>query len=160
MIRNYVEVVKELAEWLMFFDIEKYNHQHDVYAVIDDDYVSLRVHNSICGTVHNAGNYIKVYTDKKHFETIFDFYDEQGIDAICEALNVEAYDITKAVADYVDCDFNDVNMNDIEFYVNNNVELLMMLYTYHEHFVYDHFAEYEENARYYIDKLLDEIEEE
>lgn len=96
-ITNREEIVESLAELLMQFDKDENSYQTDVYMYIDEETgaATLDTFVNVGGNSWLDDDHTTIYTDKEHFETLYDYYCNNG--DFAEALEMEYEELQKEV---------------------------------------------------------------
>lgn len=155
-IANREAVVNELAEMLKQFDIERNSYQTDVYAYYDEEthMVTLDTFTNVGGNSWLNDDHRTIYTDKEHYEDIFDVYSSIG--DIAEDLELSEDELIAKVAAERDLDIEDVDYYEVTAFIQDNSEYLDKLDAYYiEWYVNDQTAEYVQQA----EEIIDEYEE-
>lgn len=86
-ITNREEIVERLAELLMQFDKDQNSYQTDVYMYIDEEtgLATLDTFVNVGGNSWLNDDHTTIYTDKEHFDSMYDYYCNDGdfADALC-----------------------------------------------------------------------------
>lgn len=104
-IANKSEIVNELAEMMMQFDKERRRYCTDVYLYYDAENKTARL-----SLFENPGgqswiddDHITIYTDNEHFNTAFEFFDEeQEVNELAECIGISVEEMRNAIANEYD----------------------------------------------------------
>lgn len=109
---NYEEITAELAGMLRQFDIDLNKYQTDVYLYIDDaGRGTLDLFVNVGGNSWIDDDHYTIYSDKQHYNTIFDCFDNPG--DLLEAAGITAADISP----------DELSYYDIECYIKEHSDL-------------------------------------
>lgn len=97
-ITNREEIVERLAELLMQFDKEQNSYQTDVYMYIDEETgaAALDTFVNVGGNSWLDDDHITIYTDNEHFDSMYDYYCNDG--DFADALDMEHTELQKEAA--------------------------------------------------------------
>lgn len=100
-ITNREEIVERLAELLMQFDKELNSYQTDVYMYIDEETgaATLDTFVNVGGNSWLDDDHITIYTDKEHFDSMYDYYCNDG--DFADALGMEHTELQKEVVQHL-----------------------------------------------------------
>lgn len=155
-ITNREEIVESLADLLQQFDKELNSYQTDVYMYINEETgaATLDTFVNVGGRSWMDDDHITIYTDKEHFETLYDYYCNNG--DFADALEMEHEELQKEVAQNL-IDSGEVEEGyepdwyDIRDYIRTRADYSEKLEAvYNEHI--------DENRADYIEKAEDIIE--
>lgn len=90
-ITNREEIVERLADTLQQFDRDLNSYQTDVYMYIDEDTgaATLDTFTNVGGNSWRDDDHTTIYTDKEHFNTMWDFYTEKAEFSDCIGINYD-----------------------------------------------------------------------
>lgn len=159
-IKNRDEIVKELAEILMQFDLELRRYQQDVYLYYDEEtqIAKLDVFDNVGGNSWVPDNHFTVYSNRDIYRDIWDFYGDDVYEPedFSRLVDMETEELIKEVKRFVDDEDDEVEISAFDFrdYINEN-KREKLEETYKKD-IYDLKSEYEETAK----KILEEFEKE
>ncbi len=78
-IKNRAEIVEQLAALLVDFDKQNNSYQTDVYLYLnaENQTAELDTFVNVGGNSWLNDDHITIYTDKEHYNDVFDFYDSE-----------------------------------------------------------------------------------
>ena len=160
-ISNREEIVEALADQLMQFDKELNSYQTDVSMYIDEETgaATLDTFINIGGRSWLEDDHKTIYTDKEHFESMYDRFCNDG--DFAAFLNMENNDLKNEVVKYL-ADIGGINEDEAEDYNPTWHETRDYIETrpdYIEKLEYAYNDEIENNRRDYLEKAEEIIEQ-
>jgi hypothetical protein len=114
-ITNREEIVERLAELLMQFDKDQNSYQTDVYMYIDEETgaATLDTFVNVGGNSWLDDNHTTIYTDKEHFDSMYDYYCNNG--DFADALDMEHTELQRETAKHL-ADSGEIDADEAEDY--------------------------------------------
>ena len=128
-IANLDEIREKLEEMLINFDVELNNYHTDIYLYFDEETgkATLSLFENPGGNSWIDDDHFTIYTDKPHFESIFDYYGQtepEEINYFAELLGITTDSLKAEAANFNNCDFEDVEQGEIESLIRETPEYL------------------------------------
>lgn len=102
---NKSEIINELAEMMMQFDKERRGYCTDVYLYYDAENKTarLKLYENPGGQSWTDDGHYTIYTDNEHFNSVFDFFDEeQDVNELSECIGVSIAEMKTAIENEYD----------------------------------------------------------
>lgn len=126
-ITNLDEIREKLEEMLINFDVELNNYHTDIYLYFDEETgkATLSLFENPGGNSWINDDHFTIYTDKPHFESIFDYYgmyEEEEMSFFSEISEKSIEELKAEAAEFNNCDLDDVEQAEIENLIENTPE--------------------------------------
>lgn len=147
-IKNYDEIANELAKLFVQFEKDMNEFQTNVYLYVDENTktASLDIVANVDGNPRLGDDYVTMYRDEKHDESIYDYFD--SIADIAEALDMSVEELVQAVKDdihskgYEITDDVEIEPHDVEEYLSYRSDLYEKLYDAYCEWIENDFGSY------------------
>lgn len=141
-LNNSEELRDEFIDILKQFDKEMNSYDTDVYLYIDEDTNtgSFELFTNVGGNSWLDDDHITVYTDKQHYDDIFDYFDD--IDYIADTLGTTVDTLKEEVYSTLDTDlydFDDVDYPEIVDYIKTRDDYMDILNAEYDRAIDDEF---------------------
>lgn len=159
-ITNREEIVEKLAELLMQFDKDLNSYQTDVYMYIDEETgaATLDTFVNVGGNSWLNDDHTTIYTDKEHFDSMYDYYCNNG--DFAEALDMEHTELQNEVAQHL-ANIGGIGADEVENYEPDWYEIREYIKTredYVEKLTECYYNSIEDMRSEYINRAEDIIE--
>lgn len=135
-IKNRAEIVEQLASLLMDFDKQNNSYQTDVYLYFnaENQTAELDTFVNVGGNSWLNDDHITIYTDKEHYNDVFDWYDSEA--ELAEFAEIPLEQLKNEVVQYLELDEEEaadyeLTYSDAEYYlktVDSYMEKLSQAY--------------------------------
>jgi hypothetical protein len=121
---NFDEIRDEFIEMLISFAKEARPYQTDVYLYVDESTNTGELYEftNVGGNSWLDDDHYVLYIDRQHNENVFNWYND--IDELAYAIGISEEQLIAETADFVELDIDDVDYNDVTYYIENNDEYL------------------------------------
>lgn len=121
---NFDEIRDEFIEMLISFAKEARQYQTDVYLYVDEatNTGELYEFTNVGGNSWLDDDHYVLYRDKQHNENVFDWYND--IDELAYVIGISEEQLIAETADFVELDIDDVDYNDVIYYIRHKDEYL------------------------------------
>lgn len=126
-IKNLDEIIDNLSEMLFKFDLDLNSYQTDVYLYLDEDGNGrLDEFVNVGGNSWLDDDHITIYTDKEHYNSIFDGYDTIG--SLADAIEIPFDELKKRVMEDTGLDEDELEYWDYANFIKGDDDLCSRLF--------------------------------
>lgn len=147
-LKNYDEIIDELAEILKGFAKQLNEYDTDVYLYYDEETQTAELDTfvNVGGNSWLNNNHFNIYTDKQHHENWIDWFLEDGHNCFADALEIDRDNFDKEVLEWVRNEDEDIS-EDYEVSFDDKIDYVKSKDDYLDK-LYDIFCDYIENESY------------
>lgn len=160
-IKNRAEIVEQLASLLMDFDKQNNTYQTDVYLYLnaENQTAELDTFVNVGGNSWLNDDHITIYTDKEHYNDIFDWYDSEA--ELAEFAEIPLEQLKNEVVQYLELDEEEaadyeLTFSDAEYYLKTVDSYMENLSQAYDEAIDDLYPEYLNTA----EEIMRNFEEE
>ena len=134
-IKNAADILKQLEDLLIQFDLDLNRYQTDVYLYIKEDGSAyLQTFLNVGGNSWIQDDHITIYSDKEHFDSEYDSFD--SISTYADLLGITPDELTETVRHWMyeeDGEDFEIYLSDIQLYFQNHSDLdSLVINAYHD----------------------------
>lgn len=158
-LKNREAIVAKLAEMLREFDLALNPYDTDVYLYYDvaEKTAELDTFVNVGGNSRLNDDHYTIYTDREHYETDFDIFD--NFEDLADAVGIQKEELIKKVAKYADIDVEDVDYYEVVRFIKSDENLMKKLHEAYAAYLDELEDNYYERADYIISEWESNEEE-
>lgn len=156
-ITNRTEIINELAEIIMQFDKERRGYCTDVYLYYDAENKTarLKLYENPGGRSYIDDDHYTIYTDNEHFNSVFDFFDEeQDVNELSECIGVSIAEMKTAIANEYDLTNYELTYKDAKEWIEGISEYMDKISESYDLCIDNHCDLYYERAKKVIEEFI------
>lgn len=146
-IKNRAEIVEQLAALLMDFDKQNNSYQTDVYLYLnaENQTAELDTFVNVGGNSWLNDDHITIYTDKEHYNDVFDWYNSEA--ELAEFAEISLEQLKNEVVQYLELDEEEavdyeLTYSDAESYLKTVDSYMEKLFKAYNEAIDDLYPEY------------------
>lgn len=146
-IKNRAEIVEQLAALLMDFDKQNNSYQTDVYLYLNAENQTAKLDTfvNVGGNSWLNDDHITIYTDKEHYNDVFDWYDSEA--ELAEFAEISLEQLKNEVVQYLELDEEEavdyeLTYSDAESYLKTVDSYMEKLFKAYNEAIDDLYPEY------------------
>lgn len=149
-LKNREAIVEELAEMLKKFDMQLNEYQTDVYLYYDEEEqtAELDTFTNVGGNSWLNDDHYTIYSDKEHFESYFDIFEETS--DFASAVGIPEKELIAKAAKYFEADTDEIGRYELEKYIESDESLMKHLIESYEDALDERNNDYLDRAEYFI----------
>lgn len=158
-LKNREAIVAKLAEMLKKFDLELNRYNTDVYLYYDKEKQTAELDTfiNVGGNSWVNDDHYTIYTDREHYETDFDIFDNLG--DLADAVGIQKEKLIQKTAKYFDADVEDVEYHEVTVFIKSDENLMKKLHEAYADCLDELENNYDERADYIISEWESNEEE-
>lgn len=150
-IKNRAEIVEQLAALLMDFDKQNNSYQTDVYLYLNAENQTAEIDTfvNVGGNSWLNDDHITIYTDKEHYDDVFDWYNSET--ELAEFVEIPLEQLKNEVVQYLELDEEEaadyeLTYSDAERYLQTVDSYMEKLFKAYDEAIDDLYPEYLNSA--------------